>query len=144
MRYWKAKVGMSVSSNHRREVDRLWCKASRLHHEAPRIRSSTLSPSQKEMIVEGQSISMKDTSVSIVLGSNNRNSFLEATIKSIRNNSISVPYEIIVVDGFRSLLLGTVIVLGSFVKATALASMAILISSPFYFRHLENPCADVV
>jgi GT2 family glycosyltransferase len=39
------------------------------------------------------------TQVSVVLGSYNRRRFLKATIQSIRNNGISVPYEIIVVDG---------------------------------------------
>ena len=39
------------------------------------------------------------TQVSVVLGSLNRKRFLKATIQSIRNNGISVPYEIIVVDG---------------------------------------------
>jgi GT2 family glycosyltransferase len=40
-----------------------------------------------------------DTHISVVLGSYNRRRFLKATIQSIRNNGISVPYEIIVVDG---------------------------------------------
>lgn len=40
-----------------------------------------------------------DTYISVVLGSLNRKRFLKAAIQSIRNNSISVPYEIIVVDG---------------------------------------------
>lgn len=39
------------------------------------------------------------TKVSVVLGSYNRKRFLKAAIQSIRNNGISVPYEIIVVDG---------------------------------------------
>jgi glycosyltransferase involved in cell wall biosynthesis len=39
------------------------------------------------------------TQVSVVLGSYNRKRFLKATIQSIRSNGISVPYEIIVVDG---------------------------------------------
>ena len=39
------------------------------------------------------------TQVSVVLGSYNRKRFLKAAIQSIRNNGISVPYEIIVVDG---------------------------------------------
>ena len=39
------------------------------------------------------------TQVSVVLGSYNRKRFLKAAIQSIRNNEISVPYEIIVVDG---------------------------------------------
>jgi GT2 family glycosyltransferase len=39
------------------------------------------------------------TQVSVVLGSLNRKRFLKAAIQSIRNNGISVPYEIIVVDG---------------------------------------------
>jgi len=39
------------------------------------------------------------TQVSVVLGSYNRKRFLRATIQSIRDNGISVPYEIIVVDG---------------------------------------------
>ena len=37
--------------------------------------------------------------ISIILGTYNRKSFLKETIKSIRNNNISVPYEIIVIDG---------------------------------------------
>ena len=37
--------------------------------------------------------------VSVVLGSYNRRSFLKATLKSVRNNGMSLPYEIIVVDG---------------------------------------------
>jgi len=37
--------------------------------------------------------------ISIVLGSYNRHRFLKQTIKSIRNNGIAVPYEIIVIDG---------------------------------------------
>ena len=37
--------------------------------------------------------------ISVVLGSYNRRRFLKATIQSIRDNGISVPYEIIVVDG---------------------------------------------
>ena len=40
-----------------------------------------------------------DTEISVVLGSLNRKRFLKAAIQSIRNNGISVPYEIIVVDG---------------------------------------------
>lgn len=40
-----------------------------------------------------------DTQFSFVLGSYNRKRFLKAAIKSIRNNGISDPYEIIVVDG---------------------------------------------
>jgi len=40
-----------------------------------------------------------DTQLSVVLGSYNRKRFLKAAIQSIRNNGISVPYEIIVVDG---------------------------------------------
>ena len=39
------------------------------------------------------------TQVSVVLGSYNRKRFLKAAIQSIRDNGISVPYEIIVVDG---------------------------------------------
>jgi glycosyltransferase involved in cell wall biosynthesis len=39
------------------------------------------------------------TQVSVVLGSYNRKRLLKAAIQSIRNNGISVPYEIIVVDG---------------------------------------------
>ena len=39
------------------------------------------------------------TQVSVVLGSLNRKRFLKATIQSIRDNGIAVPYEIIVVDG---------------------------------------------
>ncbi len=42
---------------------------------------------------------MPNTEVSIVLGSYNRCSFLKTTIESIRKNGITVPYEIIVVDG---------------------------------------------
>jgi glycosyltransferase involved in cell wall biosynthesis len=41
----------------------------------------------------------EDTHISVVLGSYNRRRFLKATIQSIRNNGISLPYEIIVVDG---------------------------------------------
>lgn len=37
--------------------------------------------------------------ISVVLGSLNRKRFLKAAIQSIRNNGMSVPYEIIVVDG---------------------------------------------
>ncbi len=37
--------------------------------------------------------------ISIVLGSYNRKSFLKKTIKTIRENEISVPFEIIVIDG---------------------------------------------
>ena len=37
--------------------------------------------------------------ISIVIGSYNRRPFLESTIESIRHNNISVPYEIIVIDG---------------------------------------------
>jgi glycosyltransferase involved in cell wall biosynthesis len=37
--------------------------------------------------------------ISVVLGSLNRKKFLKATVQSIRDNGISVPYEIIVVDG---------------------------------------------
>ena len=37
--------------------------------------------------------------VSLVLGSYNRNGFLQEAIESIRRNGITVPYEIIVVDG---------------------------------------------
>jgi GT2 family glycosyltransferase len=51
------------------------------------------------MNVEQQTTTIEDTGVSVVLGSYNRRRFLEATIESIRNNGISVPYEIIVVDG---------------------------------------------
>lgn len=40
-----------------------------------------------------------DPIISIVLGSYNRYRFLKETIKSIRNNDIEVPYEIIVIDG---------------------------------------------
>lgn len=42
---------------------------------------------------------LKEPVISIVLGSYNRYRFLKETIKSIRNNGIGVPYEIIVVDG---------------------------------------------
>ena len=41
----------------------------------------------------------EDNYISVVLGSLNRKRFLRATIQSIRDNGISVPYEIIVVDG---------------------------------------------
>ena len=37
--------------------------------------------------------------ISIVIGSYNRNSFLQAVIESVRANGITVPYELIVVDG---------------------------------------------
>ena len=37
--------------------------------------------------------------ISIVLGSYNRKSFLKKAIRTIRENGISVPYEIIVIDG---------------------------------------------
>jgi GT2 family glycosyltransferase len=37
--------------------------------------------------------------ISIVLGSYNRHRFLKATIESVRRNGITVPYEIIVIDG---------------------------------------------
>ena len=37
--------------------------------------------------------------ISIVLGSYNRKAFLISTIENVRNNQISVPYEIIVIDG---------------------------------------------
>jgi GT2 family glycosyltransferase len=40
-----------------------------------------------------------NTHISVVLGSLNRKRFLKAAIGSIRSNGISVPYEIIVVDG---------------------------------------------
>ena len=40
-----------------------------------------------------------DTHISVVLGSLNRKRFLKAAIRSVRNSGISVPYEIIVVDG---------------------------------------------
>lgn len=43
--------------------------------------------------------SLNESSISIVLGSYNRCRFLKETIKSIRNNGIEVPYEIIVIDG---------------------------------------------
>jgi glycosyltransferase involved in cell wall biosynthesis len=42
---------------------------------------------------------MVKTQISIVLGSYNRLAFMKKTIESVRNNGISVPYEIIVVDG---------------------------------------------
>jgi glycosyltransferase involved in cell wall biosynthesis len=42
---------------------------------------------------------MDECGVSIVLGSFNRKRFLKKTIKSIRENGVSLPYEIIVVDG---------------------------------------------
>lgn len=37
--------------------------------------------------------------ISIVLGSYNRKQFLKRAIRSIRNNGITVPYEIVVIDG---------------------------------------------
>jgi GT2 family glycosyltransferase len=37
--------------------------------------------------------------ISIVSGSYNRRKFIEATLNSIRNNGITVPYEIIIIDG---------------------------------------------
>jgi glycosyltransferase involved in cell wall biosynthesis len=37
--------------------------------------------------------------ISIVLGSYNRLPFLKSTIESVRNNKITVSYEIIVIDG---------------------------------------------
>lgn len=37
--------------------------------------------------------------ISIVLGTYNRKNFLKEAIRSIRNNNISIPYEIIVIDG---------------------------------------------
>ena len=37
--------------------------------------------------------------ISIVIGSYNRRPLLPAVLECIRNNGISVPYEIIVVDG---------------------------------------------
>jgi glycosyltransferase involved in cell wall biosynthesis len=42
---------------------------------------------------------MSEIEVSIVLGSFNRLSLLKSTIKSVRDNNITVPYEIIVIDG---------------------------------------------
>lgn len=42
---------------------------------------------------------MEKPVISIVLGSYNRHKFLKETIKSIRSNGITVPYEIIVIDG---------------------------------------------
>lgn len=42
---------------------------------------------------------MRDTQISIVLGTYNRRKFLKKAIESVRNNGIKVPYEIIVVDG---------------------------------------------
>jgi GT2 family glycosyltransferase len=44
-------------------------------------------------------MSVKSNGVSIVLGSYNRCRFLTKTIESIRNNGITVPYEIVVIDG---------------------------------------------
>jgi GT2 family glycosyltransferase len=44
----------------------------------------------------GQSYSVE---ISVVLGAYNRRSFLKAAIESVRGNGITVPYEIIVVDG---------------------------------------------
>jgi len=42
---------------------------------------------------------MSDPDISVVLGSYNRKPFLVAAIESVRDNGITVPYEIIVVDG---------------------------------------------
>lgn len=42
---------------------------------------------------------MHSVGISVVLGSYNRHAFLKAAIESVRTNGISVPYEIIVVDG---------------------------------------------
>jgi glycosyltransferase involved in cell wall biosynthesis len=42
---------------------------------------------------------MPQIEVSIVLGSFNRLSLLKSTIKSVRENNITVPYEVIVIDG---------------------------------------------
>jgi len=41
----------------------------------------------------------RGNTVSVVLGSYNRRAFLKAAVESIRSNGITVPYEIIVVDG---------------------------------------------
>lgn len=42
---------------------------------------------------------MKKPIISIILGTYNRKNFLREAIRSIRNNNISIPYEIIVIDG---------------------------------------------
>lgn len=42
---------------------------------------------------------MNNPTISIVLGSYNRKSFLKKALKTIRENNITVPFEIIVVDG---------------------------------------------
>ncbi len=42
---------------------------------------------------------MLKPSISVVLGSYNRKSFLKKAIRTIRENGISIPYEIIVIDG---------------------------------------------
>jgi glycosyltransferase involved in cell wall biosynthesis len=42
---------------------------------------------------------MNNPTISIILGSYNRKSFLKKAIKTIRENNITVPFEIIVVDG---------------------------------------------
>ena len=42
---------------------------------------------------------MNSPEISVVLGTYNRLSFLKAAVESIRDNGITVPYEIIVVDG---------------------------------------------
>ena len=42
---------------------------------------------------------MNSPTISIVLGSYNRKSFIKKALKTIRENYISVPYEIIVIDG---------------------------------------------
>ena len=42
---------------------------------------------------------MNSPTISIVLGSYNRKSFIKNALKTIRENYISVPYEIIVIDG---------------------------------------------
>jgi len=41
----------------------------------------------------------ENVQISVVLGSYNRRRFLKAAIQSIRDNGITVPYEIVVVDG---------------------------------------------
>ena len=60
----------------------------------------TCSQETKALEVRAQSIQQNDRAVvSIVLGSYNRKAFLQEAIESIRCNGITVPYEIIVVDG---------------------------------------------
>lgn len=60
----------------------------------------TCSQETKALEARAQSIQQNDRAVvSIVLGSYNRKTFLQEAIESIRCNGITVPYEIIVVDG---------------------------------------------